>query len=360
MYWGGGKGGNQGWGGWSPQLPKGTKAKKNGQEKPKGGARDGRDGAGVTKPYDATSLPASSTTAPQDSDSNLFIRNFMEYLKEAKVELPEKLMKHMPEPMNSAKEDIRSQQKRLNRHRTVVNKLESKRKALEKDKEKWVAWLASIKDEIAVQKKKHLEAQKQLEQEIAELVLEEKKLSNPEEATEDDYMEDENVEDTIDGLLQLQADGPPNGKGPTQDDSTRVEEQEKALQMMQYNMEMAYQQKLEEEKNRMQLLFEQEWKRKVRAATTEVTEISDTEEGIKESGLVPGIGGALMSAKPPIVGATPFGVQRPAKHAVVSSPYGDKEGKKHLKQEAAQKMEEILNMEKKNKQQNQQPPDTGQ
>ena len=261
MYWGGGKGG-QGWGGWSPQLPKGAKAKKNGQDKPQGG-KEGRDGAGVVKPYDATSLPASSSDQQQDNDSKLLIRNFMEYLKEAKVELPEKIKKHLPDQTGSTKDDIRSQQKRLNRHRTVVNKIENKRKALEKDKEKWVAWLASIKEEVATQKKKHMDAQKQLEQEIEELVLEEKKLSCQEECEEEYPMEEENLEDMLDGLMKEDLN-PPGAKSPKQL-AAAATDQENALRMMQYNMEMAYQAKLEEEKTRLQFLFEQELKKKSQA-----------------------------------------------------------------------------------------------
>ena len=109
-----------------------------------------------------------------DSEPNLF-KDFLEYLKESKVEIPEKLKKHIPD---STKEEMKSQQRRLNRHRTVVNRIENKRKAWEKDKERRTIWLTSIRDEINAQKKKHHEAQKQMGKELEELIEEERKLRN--------------------------------------------------------------------------------------------------------------------------------------------------------------------------------------
>lgn len=124
-----GKGGGKGWGGWSPQLPKNTRGKKAEKEKEKP-AKDRKD-VGVIKPYDSTSLPSSFGGPAVDGEHTL-IKDFLDYLKESKVEIPEKLRKHIPD---QTKEDIRTQQKRLNRHRTVVNRIEAKKKALEKDRE---------------------------------------------------------------------------------------------------------------------------------------------------------------------------------------------------------------------------------
>ena len=361
MYQWQGKGG-QSWGSWSPQLPRNSgkgrgRGKDTAKEKPKA------DG-GLTKPYDSTALPSASAASGGEVENNLF-KDFMEFVKENKLEIPDKFKKHLPD---TTKEDIKMQQKRLNRYRTVVNRIENKKKAIEKDKERWTVWLASIKEEIVCQKKKHQDAQTQLEQELVALVEEEKKLRLQGDNEEmDQHMEEEDMEALVDELLD--EDGQ---KGSDQ----QKREKEKALIEMQKNMELRYmeQQKkeseravmemqqdmerqylarLEEEKAKMQVMF-LDMKRQMEERKG-VMEISDSEDPPKTT--VPGIGATLISTQ---LGnpKTPFGVQRVPKQKQVSSPYGGRE--KEDNQNSGQAQKEHVKMQEINEDKKPGKLDTGQ
>ena len=345
MYQWGGKGGKQSWAAWSPQMPKGARGKRAGADKEKAKEKDKRE-AGVAKPYDATSLPSSSQAQQSDNETNLF-KDFMEFLKEAKVEIPEKFKKHLPD---STKEDIKLQQKRLNRHRTVVNRIENKKVALEKDKEKWTAWLTSIKEEITAQRKKHMETQQQLEKDIA--AEEEQKLRNPEEPQLDDYPM---MEEDVDGLVEALA----SGEEPKDQETRFVLENADALKMMQQNMERRYNQKLEEEKMRLQQSMEKDLQNYKKMM--DVQEIlSDTEEAAAGARATMGLGGVCVN---PGQNGVPFGAQRVSKLPQVSSPY-DKTTKEEERSRREQaKMEKFIESRQQNpedKHKDQQKPDTGQ
>ena len=346
MYQWGGKGGKQSWAAWSPQMPKGARGKRAGADKEKAKEKEKRE-AGVAKPYDATSLPSSSQAQQSDNETNLF-KDFVEFLKEAKVEIPEKFKNHLPD---STKEDIKLQQKRLNRHRTVVNRIESKKVALEKDKEKWTAWLTSIKEEITAQRKKHMETQQQLEKDIAALEEEEQKLRNPEEPQLDDYPM---MEEDVDGLVEALA----AGEEPKDQETRFVLENADALKMMQQNMERRYNQKLEEEKMRLQQSMEKDLQNYKKMM--DVQEIlSDTEEAAAGARATMGLGGLCVN---PGQNGVPFGAQRVLKQPQVSSPY-DKTTKEEERSRREQaKMEKFIEARQQNPEENkdQQKPDTGQ
>ena len=340
---------------WQSELgrlvpPDAEGGRRAGADKDKAKEKDKRE-TGVAKPYDATSLPSSSQAQQSDTEMNLF-KDFMEYLKEAKVEIPDKFKKHLPD---STKEDIKLQQKRLNRHRTVVNRIENKKVALEKDKEKWTAWLTSIKEEITAQRKKHMETQQQLEKDIAALEEEEQKLRNPEEPQSDDCPM---LEEDVDGLVDALA----AGEEPKDKETRFVLENADALKLMQQNMERRYHQKLEEEKMRLQQSMEknlQNYKRQM-----DVQEIfSDSEEPASGAMATMGLGGVCVS---PGQNGVPFGAQRASKHPV-SSPY-DKTTKEEERARRDQaKMEKFIEARRDQAKQDpeenrkeKQKPDTGQ
>lgn len=328
-------------------MPKGARGRRAGADKDKTKEKDKRE-TGVAKPYDATSLPSSSQAQQSDTEMNLF-KDFMEYLKEAKVEIPDKFKKHLPD---STKEDTKLQQKRLNRHRTVVNRIENKKVALEKDKEKWTAWLTSIKEEITAQRKKHMETQQQLEKDIAALEEEEQKLRNPEEPQSDDCPM---LEEDVDGLVDALA----AGEEPKDRETRFVLENADALKLMQQNMERRYHQKLEEEKMRLQQSMEknlQNYKRQM-----DVQEIfSDSEEPASGAMATMGLGGVCVS---PGQNGVPFGAQRASKQPPVSSPY-DKTTKEEERARRDQaKMEKFIEARQQDPEENRkekQKPDTGQ
>lgn len=263
-----------------------------------------------------------------------FFKEFVNYMKETKQELPENLQKLLP---NEGKETIKEQQRRLNRHRNILNKISNKQRALEQDKERWNAWLISVKEEIQKQKTKFEETQTRLTKEIEELQEEEKKIGQMDSATMEVEEEEQDVEEFLDELIQ--------GKEETTENQK--------LKALQEQMEQKYQLQIQAERERMQQLFSEQFRQVMgplsdpyQALGEEVPpkkgpgliEVMDEQDG---NGQVRGI---VRNA------AAPFGVQRVQKTANVSSPYGQKEKEK----------EKEKNREKVKMGDFMQPPDTGQ
>ena len=196
---------NKGWGkqaqwdAWSPQWPKGgPKQSKKNQEK----AKD-KQQQNVLSAYDTfTSGSSHSSSSSGGQDSQLF-KEFLSYMKENRGEMPENIQRLL---LEDNKESIREAQKKLNKHRNLINKISSKQKALQLDQERWDAWLLSVREEIQQQKAKHEESQIRLAKEIAELQEEEKKLGQPEEealAVEED---EKGVEEMLDDMIDSHKD----------------------------------------------------------------------------------------------------------------------------------------------------------
>ena len=106
-----------------------------------------------------------------------FMKEFLTFMKETKTEVPERFQKFLPSDHMS---EIKSQQKKLNKQRNLAQKIENKRKALEKDGEQWNQWLVQMREEIATNKEKHVTNQERLTKELNELLAEQKRLSESE------------------------------------------------------------------------------------------------------------------------------------------------------------------------------------
>lgn len=78
-------------------------------------------------------------------------------------------------------------ERRIFKHRNVLHKFENKKKAIEKDNERWNTWVNTMKQEIQQQRDNHETAQKKLQKELNDLIDEEKKLREQ----EDHEMEEE-------------------------------------------------------------------------------------------------------------------------------------------------------------------------
>ena len=259
-------------GGWSPQYPKQGRQQ---QRRSRDGGDRGKDRKkeeGVARPYDSSTpsslLPQSSTAS--GSTETQFMKEFLEMARESKMQIPERLQKLLPD---GTKDAIRDQQKRLNRHRNVVNKIDSKKKALELDKERWSSWLQEMKEQIVKQRGNFEENQKKLQKELEALEEEEKKIrSQDSKEDEEEDMEEPNAEQMVDTFMdELKEEDP---KAPMHRERERLvpgsAELQDALQEMQQKMESRYQEKLKEQ----QKMWEEKW---TKLQIANVVELSDGE-----------------------------------------------------------------------------------
>ena len=318
---------SQRWGPWSPQWPKGGK---KANKKKEDGQKD-KQVAGVLSPYESFRSGSSSAAASSSEQPEMsFFKEFVNFMKETKQELPENLQKLLP---NEGKESIKEQQRRLNKHRNILNKISNKQRALEQDKERWNSWLVSVKEEIQKQKSKYEETQAKLSKEIAELQEEEKKIGQLEETNTEMEEEEQDVEDFLDDLILGKEEDKENQK----------------LKEFQEQMEQKYQKQIQAEKERMQQVFSEQLRQLsgvnldpymdmtgAEPAKTGLIEVMEDQEH-RET-----LTGLVRNA------AAPFGVQRIPKTPHVSSPYGQKE-KEAGKTKERPKMGEMMKT-----------PDTGQ
>lgn len=192
------------WGGaWSPQMPKGHVPKRKAKEEK--GAKDKKDG--VIKPYDSTSTAVSSSQDGSTVEA-AFMKEFLSFVKESGAEVPERFQKFMP---NDKMTDIRNQQKKLNKQRNVAQKIESKRRALEKDGEQWTLWLAKMREEIQAEKDKHMANQERLQKELEVLLEEQKNLAKDDDAEMEAKSEQQETEESLEALLREEVPVPSTG-----------------------------------------------------------------------------------------------------------------------------------------------------
>lgn len=300
MYqWGGQKG--QPWNAWSPQWPKNSNSRTRRSKEDKSKEKKEEP---IAKPYDAapkvsSSLPSSSGGSTMEA---AFMKEFMEMVKEQKLEIPERLQRCLPSSTQEAKESLREKQKQLNKHRNVLNKLESKKKAVVADNEKWVSWINTMKQEIQTQKDKHEETQKRLSQEIEELEAEEKRLREKVDAEMEELEEpEEEEEDPMKQLDKLAAEA----RGGNEKNEVNEAETNAALAIMQKNMEERYLRQLEQDRQQMQ----QEMEKIMAEKMTTVINLEEMDE-------------KMPLAAPKRDPLAPFGVQRSSKVPKISSPYG--------------------------------------
>ena len=189
------------WPSWSPQWP---------QKKNKGGKadkKDGEDPGGKSKdalPLTYSSMQVSGGQAVEDQGAQAFMNAFMKIVQDGKTEVPEVLQPFMPDP---EREGLRSQQRKLNKLRSVKQKIQSKEKALGRDEQQWRKWLEEVKIVIEQQHAQHQETQERLARELQELHLEEENLKKEKDheqmeiSDEDTESREEKVVSLVDSLM---------------------------------------------------------------------------------------------------------------------------------------------------------------
>lgn len=332
----------QEWPAWSPgQWPK-----RKGQGQAKGNAKGeapkkGAEGTAVARAYDSdgggtTSGPSTADGSMQDGGVQEFVKELLSATQALGRPLPEKLKGILP---NVDREEIKEQQRRLNKLRNVRNRIEAKERALKQDEVQWDKWLREMRESIVAQKQKHEETQERLEKELAQLRRDEEELKNGKEEEEPEMELVQDPEDLITAMLM--------GKNM---DKELMKKEAANMDKFKKDMEEKYQQQLEQDRARMAHEFQQLLQKTLQKnsnAPIDVEAMADPTGTPTEETAPPGLG------ETPKAALVPFGVARRMKSAPATSPYGRKDTEKSLEE---QKKE----IEEKREKEDSQGHDTGQ
>lgn len=336
----------QEWPAWSPgQWPK-----KKGQPKGNGKGEAPKKGAevmAVARAYDSDggatmSGPSAADGHMQDGGVQEFVKEILSASQALGRPLPEKLKGLLP---NVDREEIKEQQKKLNKLRNVRNRIESKERALKQDEAQWDKWLREMRESIIAQKQKHEETQERLEKELMQLRRDEEELKNGKEEEEPEMELVQDPEELIATML--------TGNGM---DKELMKREAANMDKFKKDMEAKYQQQLEQDRARMTQEFQIMLQKTLQQNTNvpiDVEALADptgptTEEAEGATVAPPGLGEAAGKAA-----LVPFGVARRMRSMTATSPYGRKDEEKSL-DELKKEIEEKRDKEDSNGQ------DTGQ
>lgn len=226
---------SKGWYGapkWDARSPQQPLPKKKGADKDKDKDKSKES---IAMAYDAGpwlgsgSSASSSATIGGDVQARAFMEAFMEYAKEKEQDLPPALQAFV---QPNVKDHLRSQQKRLNKHRGLLQKIEAKKRAIQRDQEQWNKWTSDMKEHIACQKKRHQEQEEKLQSELRELEKEEEAIRNMKDPEEEEVVTipegDEDIEDMLDEVMD-------------DADTKKMADIEKTLEKKQMELEAEYQ-----------------------------------------------------------------------------------------------------------------------
>ena len=311
----------------------------------------------VVRAYDSdggtTSLPSSADGATQqDGNIQEFFKEFAAMAKTMNHPLPEKLKNLIP---NTDREEIKEQQKKLNKLRNLRNRIESKEKSLKTDEIKWENWLKEIKDSVIKQRKVHEDNQEKLQAELTQLRKEEEELKkgNVDLTEEPEEEEPESVEMMIDTLLGEEKK-PQDKKKPKEENEDNSGFDLKTILTMQKNMEEQYQRRLMQERENMNqefhFMLQQAMEQKMPPGI-EVVDLQKEDAKMEASGKAPQILAAQLSVAQ--AACVPFGVARRTRHTPNTSPYG-------RKQEVPKDEMEVKPVEDEEKEKMTPAPETGQ
>ena len=227
------------WPGWSPQWPQSRRGKGNKSEKP------GQEGANPKSkeglPLSYSSLPVGNGETTEDQGAQAFMDAFVQLMKDGKTPIPDTLQQYLPDP---EREDLKTQQKLLNRMRAVKQKIQGKEKALAKDE---CQWLEEVRQTVETQKQQHEETQDKLKKELQQLQEEEATLraTKPTEVMEvsEEETQPPGVEDMLDKLI-AKPKTPVDPKPAVAEEDVQQQMQQK-LQEMQEQLQADFQHRLQ-------------------------------------------------------------------------------------------------------------------
>lgn len=231
------------WNAWSPQYPKMGKGKTR-REPEREKKPEAFPGSYDAMPWEPSSSQPSSSATPVDDKSKAFMDAFLKFTKEQDTEIPPIFQEYFKQ---DTKVELRDQQKKLNQHRAILNKIENKRRAIRKDEEQWSQWLQEVKEMIKKQKARREEQAQKLQEELAALEKKEEELRSgvSETAVPETIELDDDMEEDVDNMLdKLQAKSAMKNQDANPAEAQDAGINQKLMEMKE-KMEAEYQQKYE-------------------------------------------------------------------------------------------------------------------
>ena len=300
------------WNAWSPQYPKGNKQRKS-KDGDKEKKADVVPGAYDSMPWEPSSQPSSSQQS-SDEQAKAFMEAFMKFTKEQDQAIPPALQ---PFFQQDSKEELKDQQKKLNQHRAILQKIENKKKAIRRDEEQWQHWILEIRETIKKQKIRHEEQAEKLQAELAVLVKKESELKTGVGENETSPIQVEDVEEILDACLSKQ---PPKQKENEKTEKMLQGEFNQKLQDMKQQLEEDYQKKFEAACSHANQSMQQQLQQHLAFQMMHMA--NPAEMGISQPPGLPALGteGLNSAGDPPaIVG--PFSRRSQPKERDAQSPY---------------------------------------
>ena len=263
----------------------------------------------------------------EDQGAQAFMNAFLKVVQESGGQVPEALQSFVPD---QEREDLRKEQKLLNKIRNNRQKVQSKEKAIARDENQWKQWLEEVKATVSTQRQQHLDNQEKLKKELKDLMQEQERLRRIKETDGMEISEGEKIaeaEDVEEYLEQMI-------HGTTKEDKhkkltpTVVEEDteqvmQKKVQEMQEKLSQEFQAKLHQAQQAMEQQFnkrvleeKQKMKQRMQQKSNE-NQVITVEDGLE------GLDGVTEAAAMEVG----YGAER-QRHRPDSGPYSPSTGDK--------------------------------
>lgn len=274
-------------------------------------------------PLSYSAVPVSNTEVVEDQGAQAFMTAFLKVMQEGNATVPPALQPFLPD---QEREEMKSQQKLLNRMRSVKQKIQGKEKAISKDDAQWKKWLEEVRQVIQAQKKEHEENQERLQKELQDLRAEEEKLRAMKPSDGMDLVEDEEKKEDVEEALSalLQPDQPKEEPKASSTEEELQQQMNQRLLDMQSKLQEEFQQKLQLAENAMAQRYQDQLQQQAASwRAQQASHVINLEEEIGDATVPIAVG---------------YGAHRP-RNSQVSSPYRKEE---EAKTEKAEGMEERL------------------
>ena len=275
------------WPTWSPQWPQ---RKNRGQKQDKAKQEGAKPKPDLPLSYSAVQLEAQATSG-EDQGAQAFMTAFMTMMQDNDAKIPDALKAFMPDP---ERESMKLQQKRLNKLRSLKQKIQNKEKAISRDEAQWHRWILDVKEAIQTQKQQHEENQDKLQRELQELRDEEFALKQQQEKEEDTFMDEDDAKDeeVETFFAQLQANNRKTSATPAVDQVATEEVVQDKLKAMQDKLQADFHAKMMQARGELETQYQLRLQHELAQRSVQV---DDEVEILK---VMPGVGQVLPEALP--------------------------------------------------------------
>ena len=230
-------------------------------------------------------------TSGEDQGAQAFMTAFMTMMQDNDAKIPDALKAFMPDP---ERESMKLQQKRLNKLRSLKQKIQNKEKAISRDEAQWHRWILDVKEAIQTQKQQHEENQDKLQRELQELRDEELALKQQQEKEEDTFMDEDDAKDeeVETFFAQLQANNRKTSATPAVDQVATEEVIQDKLKAMQDKLQADFHAKMMQARGELETQYQLRLQHELAQRSVQV---DDEVEILK---VMPGVGQVLPEALP--------------------------------------------------------------